>query len=341
MRNDDRLRPTANPTTRKIAATAFALTMTGGLTAVVAPAVASPNHKPTIDQVKAKVDRLYHKAEIATEHYDNARTKVQSSQKTLSALDADLKRQQKVVDGMRSQVAAMVVQQYQGQSLSNASQVVLAKNPKAFVDNVSAMSSYDSQRGNVMSRYATELQRLQLRKKAVHQEYGGLAATKRQLAADKATIAKNAAAAKRQLNTLTQEQQAQMQSGGSVSGPVSAPTGSGKGAQALRFALAQVGKPYVWGAAGPSSYDCSGLTMAAYASVGISLPHSAAAQAGMGTPVSESQLQPGDLVFYYSPISHVGMYVGHGMIVNAENPSVGVKIAPVNEMPFAGAVRLG
>jgi peptidoglycan DL-endopeptidase CwlO len=64
-------------------------------------------------------------------------------------------------------------------------------------------------------------------------------------------------------------------------------------------------------------------------------------QQGSGTPVSSSQLQPGDLVFYYSPVSHVGMYIGNGQIVNAENPSVGVKIAPLFSMPYAGAVRPG
>ena len=105
--------------------------------------------------------------------------------------------------------------------------------------------------------------------------------------------------------------------------------------------MAQVGDAYVYGAAGPSSFDCSGLTMAAWQQAGVSLPHSSGAQMGSGTPVSQSELQPGDLVFYYSPVSHVGMYIGNGQIVNAENPSVGVKITGVNSMPYAGAVRPG
>ena len=81
--------------------------------------------------------------------------------------------------------------------------------------------------------------------------------------------------------------------------------------------------------------------MVAWQQAGVSLSHSAAAQMSSGTPVSESQLQPGDLVFYYSPMSHVGMYIGNGQIVNAENPSAGVKITGVNTMPYAGAVRPG
>jgi cell wall-associated NlpC family hydrolase len=105
--------------------------------------------------------------------------------------------------------------------------------------------------------------------------------------------------------------------------------------------MAQVGDAYVYGATGPSAFDCSGLTMMAWAQAGVSLPHSSSAQMGSGTPVSQSDLQPGDLVFYYSPVSHVGMYIGNGMIVHAANPGDGVTTAPVNSMPYSGAVRPG
>jgi peptidoglycan DL-endopeptidase CwlO len=123
--------------------------------------------------------------------------------------------------------------------------------------------------------------------------------------------------------------------------PVSHAPVSGRAAAAVSYALAQVGKAYVYGAAGPSAFDCSGLTMMAWAQAGVGLPHSAAMQQGSGTPVSSSQLQPGDLVFYYSPVSHVGMYIGNGQIVNAENPSVGVKVDSLHAMPYVGAVRPG
>ncbi len=104
--------------------------------------------------------------------------------------------------------------------------------------------------------------------------------------------------------------------------------GSGRAAQAVSFAMAQVGKRYVYGATGLNSYDCSGLTMRAWGAAGVGLPHSSRAQYGSGTRVGRGDLQPGDLVFYYSPISHVGIYVGGGMIVHAANPSTGVRMAP-------------
>jgi cell wall-associated NlpC family hydrolase len=104
-------------------------------------------------------------------------------------------------------------------------------------------------------------------------------------------------------------------------------------------ALAQVGKPYVWGAAGPGSFDCSGLTQYAYRAAGVSLPHSSSMQAGMGTPVSRSALQPGDLVFFYSPVSHVGMYIGNGQMVHASTAGEPVKVVALDSMPGYNSAR--
>jgi cell wall-associated NlpC family hydrolase len=116
---------------------------------------------------------------------------------------------------------------------------------------------------------------------------------------------------------------------------------SGNAGAAVGYAMAQVGDAYVYGASGPSAFDCSGLTSMAWAAAGVSLPHSSSAQYSSGPHVSASDLQPGDLVFYYSPISHVGMYIGNGMIVHAANPGSGVTTAPLNSMPYVGAVRPG
>jgi len=116
---------------------------------------------------------------------------------------------------------------------------------------------------------------------------------------------------------------------------------SSAAAVALSFALAQVGKAYAWGGNGPNAYDCSGLTTAAYKQAGISLPRTSSAQFGVGTAVSLADLQPGDLVFYYSDISHVAMYIGNGRIVHAANPTSGVTTASVTSMPFEGGRRIG
>jgi cell wall-associated NlpC family hydrolase len=110
---------------------------------------------------------------------------------------------------------------------------------------------------------------------------------------------------------------------------------------AVDTAMAQRGDAYVWAAAGPDSFDCSGLTQYAYAAAGISLPHSSSMQSRMGTPVARDQLQPGDLVFFYSPVSHVGIYIGNGQMVHASTYGQPVKVAPVDSMPgYASARRI-
>jgi len=123
-----------------------------------------------------------------------------------------------------------------------------------------------------------------------------------------------------------------------ASGPVVA---SSQAAQvAVNAALAQRGKPYVWAASGPGSFDCSGLTAYAYRAAGVGLPHSSALQARVGQAVGRANLQPGDLVFFYSPISHVGIYIGNGQMVHAPTSGDVVKVASIDQMPFAGGRRI-
>jgi cell wall-associated NlpC family hydrolase len=118
-------------------------------------------------------------------------------------------------------------------------------------------------------------------------------------------------------------------------------SGSGRGARALAYAKAQLGEPYVRNAAGPSSWDCSGLTMRAWGSVGVSLPHSSGQQYNRGRPVARSDLQLGDLVFFYSDISHVGLYAGNGRVIHAPRPGKSVEYIKISYMPYAGARRPG
>jgi cell wall-associated NlpC family hydrolase len=120
----------------------------------------------------------------------------------------------------------------------------------------------------------------------------------------------------------------------------SSPAPSSAAQTAVDTARAQVGKPYEYGAAGPDSYDCSGLTQYAYRAAGIELPHSSKGQSELGTPVDRAHLQPGDLVFFYQPVSHVGIYVGDGQMIHAPNPTAPVRLAPIDQMPFAGATRV-
>ena len=126
-----------------------------------------------------------------------------------------------------------------------------------------------------------------------------------------------------------------------VAGVVAAPAAAATPAAqiAVNTALAQQGDPYVWGGAGPDGFDCSGLMQYAYASAGIYLPHSSSMQSTIGTPVAYSDLQPGDLVFFYSPVSHVAMYIGNGQIVQASTYGQPVQVTELAYMPDFNSAR--
>jgi cell wall-associated NlpC family hydrolase len=351
--NDGRKRIVRALATVSITAIASSMFVTAPAPAAPAPAElparppltphAKPQVKHNIDSVQAQVDRYFHQAEQASERYNDAKLETSKATKRLHRVQRNLDRQQKQVALLRRQVASSIVAQYQGQGLDSTSQVLLANNPDAFIDKLTTVSAFNDQRSQMLAEFAVQEKRLETRRAEAKRELTHIAATKKRLGVDKAEIDHKAAEAKALLGRLKQraaDRQAS-RSDDRTAAPTGAAPASGRAAAAVRYAMAQVGDAYVYGAAGPSAFDCSGLTMAAWQQAGVSLPHSSSAQMGSGTPVSQSQLQPGDLVFYYSPVSHVGMYIGNGQIVNAENPSVGVKITGVNSMPYAGAVRPG
>ncbi len=304
----------------------------------------SAQANPSIDDVQHRVDRLYHAAEQASERYNQIHVQLEQMRGDVQALRADQARQQNRTEKARQLVADSIVRQYEGDSLSAVGQAVVASDPSVFVSQLNTMSAFNTMQAGQYSTYLTQAKALSIRQDATSSQLAKVASLEKEAAESKATISKNLAEAKAVLDKMKTAERNRLieASRGDTSRISSADIPvSGRAAAAVHFAMAQIGKPYVYGAAGPNAYDCSGLTMAAWGSAGVGLPHSSGAQYGSGTHISPSQLQPGDLVFYYSPISHVGMYIGHGMIVNAENPSAGIRVAPLYMMPFVGAVRPG
>jgi cell wall-associated NlpC family hydrolase len=296
--------------------------------------------EPDIKDVQARVDRLYHEAEQASERYNDAKLELAELNKDLESLRSDQARQDDRLSIVQEQVQDSVIRQYEGQGLSAVGQVMVSDDPGAFLGQLSTMSAYNDLQGQMYDSYATELKALDIRREATAQRAAQVAATEKKLAGEKATIDKNLAEAKSLLGDLKAKEREAMLSRGEVRMPSEVPA-SGRAAAAVQYAMAQVGNAYVYGAAGPSAFDCSGLTMMAWAQAGVSLPHSSSAQYSTGPHIAASDLRPGDLVFYYSPISHVGMYIGNGMIVNALNPSAGVQVSSLYSMPYVGAVRPG
>ncbi|UFN45612.1 C40 family peptidase [Nocardioides okcheonensis] len=297
---------------------------------------------PDIKTVKARVDRLYHEAEAAQERLHDARLDLADLRQDLAGLKADQARQDERLDAVRDQVSDAVVRQLEGEGISTVGQIVVSEDPGSFLDTLSTMSSFNDLQSSLLSDYDTELQALEIRQEATDDRADEIADLTEELSSEKETVDDKLAEAKELLADLeAEERERLLASRSGVSRMPSAVPASGRAAAAIQYAMAQVGDAYVYGAAGESAFDCSGLTMRAWAQAGVSLPHSSSAQYGSGPHVAASDLQPGDLVFYYSPISHVGMYIGNGMIVHAANPGAGVTVSGLYSMPYVGAVRPG
>lgn len=309
-----------------------ALTFTGS-----GPAQADPD----IDDVRAKVDRLFEQAEQAQERYHDAKLELDELNEELESLRSDQVRQGDRVARVRADVRDSVIRQFQGETMGPAAELLNA-DEDAFLAELSTFNTVSDLQDSLLADYNDELKAFAIRRQETAQRRNQVAALEADLKEEKATVEAKLAEAEDLLDELeAKEREAVLSRGSDVRASDISVSASGRAAAAVKYAMAQVGDAYVYGAAGPNAFDCSGLTMAAWAQAGVSLPHSSSAQFSAGPRIPESALQPGDLVFYYSPISHVGMYIGNGMIVHAANPGRGVIVSPLHYMPYVGAVRPG
>ena len=331
-------RTTSRPTRRhRIATVVTGLALA---TAIGLVPSTSAQAEPDIEDVQSRVDTLFHEAEQASERYNDAKLELAELEQDLDSLSADQKRQDTALESVRDRLADSVVDQYEGSDISAAGEVLLSKDSSSFLSQLTTMAAYSDYQDQLFDDYATEIEALDIRHDATQRRADQVAALEERLAAEKKTIDEKHSEAEALLDRLKEEERADILSRGGLRTPSDVPA-SGRAAAAVSYAMAQVGDSYVYGAAGPSSFDCSGLTMASWAQAGVALPHSSSAQYGSGAHVSADALQPGDLVFYYSPISHVGMYIGNGLIVHAANPGTGVVVSDMYSMPYVGAVRPG
>lgn len=330
---------------------------------------ASADPDPSIDDVQARVDALHHEAEEASERYNTIKATLGDTRDELRAVRADAAAQQQDTEQLRARVEQLVLAQVDGSGVSTTSKLLLADDPDEFLSSMAAMRSYSEQSSDLLAAYENSRAELSLREQQVEDQLAAISAAEGQMAEEKAAIEDKAEAAEELLAELEAEAAARAAAAEEASrdettppadgttteaptgDPVEEPTTptpptpptpvSGNAAVAVETALAQVGDAYVYGAAGPDAFDCSGLTMYAWRAAGVSLSHSSSVQSTQGTPVSLDALMPGDLIFYYSPVSHVGMYIGNGQIVHAANPSRPVEVVSMNLMPISWARRVG
>ncbi|MER5613627.1 NlpC/P60 family protein [Streptomyces sp. NPDC002215] len=330
------------------ARTAATLALTGAATAAALPGPAHADPQRTPAQVKAEVDRLYHDAEVATEQYNGAKEKATAAEHALDTLRDEAARRTDRLNASRDALGSFAAAQYRAGGLSTSVQLALSSDPDQYLERASYVDRIGDRQAAALTKVRRQVAQIATLRSQAEGELATLTSRRAELKKHKATITTKLAEAQRLLDRLTPPERTAYENAGHGSadradrstarGPVQAP--NARAAEAVAFAYGALGKPYVWGATGPSSFDCSGLTQAAWRSAGVSLPRTTYTQINAGRRVSRSELAPGDLVFFYSGISHVGLYIGNGQMIHAPRTGSPVRIAPIDQMPFAGATRV-
>ncbi|MDF3301075.1 C40 family peptidase [Streptomyces tropicalis] len=336
------------------ARTAVTIALAGAATATGFEGTGHADPQPTPGQVRAKVERLYQEAETATEQYDGAREKADAAEGRIRTLGDRAARAQQELNTARDALGTVAAAQYRDGGFSPTLHLMLSDDPGQYLDGAEFAERAGVRQSAAVARVRRRLREIDQLRAAAHDEVTSLRAHQAELKRQKGTVTGKLAEARRLLARLSPGQRASVGGDGGTgrasrlagdvrdalgaAGSAAAPTS--RAAAAITYAQRKLGSPYVWGATGPDAFDCSGLIQAAYRSAGVSLPRTTYAQINAGRRVSRSELLPGDLVFFYSGISHVGLYIGNGMMIHAPNPSAPVRVAPIDQMPFAGATRV-
>jgi cell wall-associated NlpC family hydrolase len=326
-----------------------------GAAAVVAPSLASatpnaaPHAKPSVDTVQKRLGHLALRNTQLVERYDRAQVAVQRRERAAKAAKAAAAKASAAYRTAHEEFAQIVQAQYEGDTFGAAGALLDSSSGSNYLDRLNTLDMVSTHTAQIV---ASVTQTRATAEQAASKAEQLLAAARSQrdaLGKQRKTVEAQIRRYQNLLSTLTSAQQYAYQratnpavSPASVSHlHLTAATSAGA-RRAVQFALAQVGKPYVWGAAGPGSYDCSGLTMAAWRRGGVSLPHSAAEQYNYGHHVARADLQPGDLIFFYNPIGHVTIYIGDGLMVSAPTEGQNVSVVPLSSFnsDYTGATRL-
>ncbi|MHB9850585.1 NlpC/P60 family protein [Streptomyces krungchingensis] len=310
---------------------------------------AAPSEKPSKDEVKSKVDKLYEEAEKATEKLNGAKEKQEKLQKQISSLQDNVARGQEELNELRDGLGSMASAQYRSGGIDPSVALFLSSDPDDYLDKASAMDQLSAQQVEALKKVQEKQRSLAQQRSEASEKLKDLADTRTELAKKKKEVQGKLGEAQKLLNTLTAKEKAALDaeqarasraSERSALGGSGAPA-SGRAGAAFGAAQSKIGSPYVYGASGPSSFDCSGLTSWAYAQAGVSIPRTSQAQANAGTRIySQSDLQVGDLVIFYGDMHHVGLYAGNGQVLHAPRTGTVVRYESIGNMPFQFGVRI-
>jgi cell wall-associated NlpC family hydrolase len=293
--------------------------------------------EPTADQLEQQIDKAHDALEHVVEDYNRITEELAATQAAAAALEEKIKALQPMLDSAQVDVGRLAATAYKnGGGLADAEFLLRAGNSNSLAHQVEAMERISKSRQRDLAGYTKTKSDLDAEKKRLADLVAAQTQQQKQIADKKASIE----AEIKRLADMERKLPANRPTNPSVGGgaPKTPPSGTGRGAVAVRYAYAQLGKIYVFGAAGPDHFDCSGLTMMAWKQAGINLPHNAAQQYQRTAHISRSQLQPGDLV-YYNGFGHVGIYIGNNQIIHAPNSRTVVKVGPIDGDPIVGFGR--
>ena len=311
---------------RSVLVAAFLLPLTvlstGLLTASATPA--------TSTRLEDQLDRQNREADALVEQYNQSNEALKKIRRSLKGLRAEASGAQDDLRKLQATLGARASAAYTQGAGSAVAAVLGSDDPAAAIARVQVLDLLAAHDGDLMDQLGVAGQAFDERQRNLVAAEKAQAAEVERLAAKKAEVER---AADKTRALLARMRAADRPAAPSApSSPVAPPPsgggggGSGSAAAAVAYARAQVGKPYCYGGSGPGCFDCSGLTMMAWAQAGVSLPHSSASQYNVGRRISASELQPGDLIFYYSPISHVSIYIGGGQRISATHTGDYVRV---------------
>ncbi|MDV9177344.1 NlpC/P60 family protein [Streptomyces sp. W16] len=353
---------------RALITTAIAVVCAVTVLAAPATAFASPTPTPTptpsttasstpvtnkdLEAVRAKLDDLYHDAAVATDAYNAAEEQAQKQSAQIVELAKKIVKGQEKLDELKDRAGAAARSQYRTGGLPDEAQLILSDNPQAFLDGAGRILQGQRATKGLIAELTRTQQDLKQYTADASTQWQQLEKNRQAKAAAKKEVTTRIAAAeklesqlekqeKERLAALEQQAALKAQTAWLDSGALKEISGkaSAEGKAAVAYATAQLGKPYEWGAEGPKSYDCSGLTSQAWASAGDPIPRTSQEQWKQLPHVDVKDMRPGDLIIYFDDASHVAMYIGDGAIIHAPRPGRTVTIAGAGSMPILGVVR--
>ncbi|MFE1443112.1 NlpC/P60 family protein [Streptomyces sp. NPDC058739] len=310
---------------------------------------AAPSEKPSKDEVKAKVDALYEQAEQATEKYNGAKEKQEKLQKEISTVQDNVARGQEELNELREGLGSMASAQYRSGGIDPSVQLFLSSDPDDYLDKASTLDQLSAQQVDALTKIQDKQRELAQQRAEATDKLKDLATTREELGKKKEEVQSKLGEAQKLLNSLTAAEKAALaeeearatRSSAERVDLGDAKPASGRAMAAFQAAQSKIGSPYVYGASGPSSFDCSGLTSWAFAQAGVGIPRISQDQANAGTRIySQSDLMVGDLVIFYGDLHHVGFYAGNGQVLHAPRSGTVVRYESIGNMPYQFGVRI-